>query len=40
MGIPDRLFKRQGRWTSENAKDGYIKDALESRLAISAVSKS
>lgn len=35
MGIPDRLFKRHGRWRSENAKDGYIKDALESRLAVS-----
>ena len=23
-GIPDRLFKRHGRWKSETAKDGYI----------------
>ena len=23
-GIPDRLFKRHGRWRSENAKDGYV----------------
>ena len=23
-GVPDRLFKRHGRWQSENAKDGYI----------------
>ena len=29
-GVPDRLFKRHGRWRSENAKDGYIKDSLES----------
>ena len=35
MGIPDRLFKRHGRRRSENARDGYIKDALKSRLAVS-----
>ena len=23
-GVPDRMFKRHGRWRSENAKDGYI----------------
>ncbi|KAK3105318.1 hypothetical protein FSP39_022401 [Pinctada imbricata] len=34
-GIPDRLFKRHGRWRSENAKDGYIKDSLDDRLAVS-----
>ncbi len=22
-GVPDRLFKRHGRWRSESAKDGY-----------------
>ena len=22
--VPDRLFKRHGRWRSENAKDGYV----------------
>ena len=26
-GVKDRLFKRHGRWQSESAKDGYIKDA-------------
>ena len=26
-GVPDRLFKRHGRWRSETAKDGYIKDS-------------
>ena len=26
-GVPDRMFKRRGRWRSENAKDGYIKDS-------------
>ena len=34
-GIPDRLFKRHGRWSSENAKDGYIKDSLSSILSVS-----
>ena len=33
--VPDRLFKRHGRWKSENAKDGYVKDDVESRLAVS-----
>ena len=31
-GIPDRLFKRHGRWMSDRANDGYIKDNLEKRL--------
>ena len=34
-GVPDRLFKRHGRWKSENAKDGYVKDSIESRLQVS-----
>ena len=34
-GVPDRLFKRHGRWLSENAKDGYVKDRLEDRLEVS-----
>ena len=34
-GVPDRLFKRHGRWKSESAKDGYVKDSLESRLTVS-----
>ena len=33
-GIPDRWFKRHGRWLSENAKDGYVKDKLEDRLRV------
>ena len=28
-GVPDRLFKRHGRWISESAKDGYVKDNLK-----------
>ena len=34
-GIQDRMFKRHGRWVSENAKDGYVKDNLNSRLLVS-----
>ena len=33
--VPDRLFKRHGRWRSETAKDGYVKDSVESRLQVS-----
>ena len=33
-GVPDRLFKRHGRWKSENAKDGYVKDSLMRRLEV------
>ena len=34
-GVPDRLLKRHGRWKSETAKDGYIKDSLQVRLEVS-----
>ncbi len=34
-GVHDRWFKRHGRWRSENAKDGYVKDSLDSRLQVS-----
>ena len=33
-GIPDRLFKRHSRWSSESAKDGNVKDSLSSRLSV------
>ena len=33
-GIADRLFKRHGRWASEYAKDGYVKDDFNSRLPV------
>ena len=33
-GVPDRAFKRHGRWKSENAKDGYVKDTLEYKLNV------
>ena len=28
-GVPDRLFKRDGRWKSNSAKDGYIEDSVK-----------
>ena len=35
-GVPDRLFKRHGRWASESAKDGYVQDFLSFyRLSVS-----
>ena len=34
-GVPDRLFKRHGRWASESARDGYVQDSLSSRLSVS-----
>ena len=34
-GVPDRLFKWHGRWKSETAKDGYVKDSLESKMSVS-----
>ena len=34
FGVPDRLFKRHGRWRSDNAKDGYIKDSLHDMLQV------
>ena len=34
-GVSDRLFKRHSRWRTDRAKDGYIKDSLESPLSTS-----
>ena len=34
-GVHDRLFKRHGRWQSETAKDGYVRDSVASRLRVS-----
>ena len=34
-GVPDRLFKCHGRWCSASAKDGYVKDSVESRQCLS-----
>jgi hypothetical protein len=35
LGVPDRPFKRHGRWRSENAKDGYVKDSFNDLLFVS-----
>ena len=32
--VPDRLFKRHGRWASESAKNGYVQDSLSSHLSL------
>ncbi|XP_053398105.1 uncharacterized protein LOC123553335 [Mercenaria mercenaria] len=34
-GIPDRMFKRHGRWLSDSAKDGCIKDFVDEKLKVS-----
>ena len=34
-GVPDRLFKRHGRWKLESVKDGCVKDSVESLLEVS-----
>ena len=34
-GVPDRLFKRHGRWKSESAKLVYIQDSAVERLRVS-----
>ena len=34
-GVADCLFKRHGRWQSENAKDSYIEDDMDKRLSVS-----
>ena len=33
-GVADRLLKRHGRWRSEAAKDGYVKDSVLSLLSV------
>ena len=34
-GVTDSLFKRHGRWQSDKAKDGYVKDNLDALLSVS-----
>ena len=34
-GIDDRLFKKHGRWKSDKAKDGYVKENIDVRLSVS-----
>ena len=34
-GVTDRLVSKQGRWSSEKARNGYIKDSVSTRLSVS-----
>ena len=34
-GVSDRLISKQGRWASEKARNGYIKDDKKTRLSVS-----
>ena len=34
-GVSERLLKAHGRWSSDRAKDGYIKDNLRSQMSVS-----
>ena len=34
-GISDRLISKQGRWSSEKGRNGYIKDSVVKRLTVS-----
>ena len=33
-GVPDRLFKRHGRWLTDRAKDMYVQDNVEELLTV------
>ena len=35
--VPDRLFKKHGRWKSDNAKDGYVSEDLETCISVSRI---
>ena len=32
--VPDRLFKKHGRWRTDNSKDRYVWESLEQRLRV------
>lgn len=34
-GVSDRLFKKHGRWKTDKAKDGYVREDLKSQLSVS-----
>jgi hypothetical protein len=34
-GVDDRLFKKHGRWKSDSAKDGYVKESISNRMRVS-----
>ena len=33
--VPDRLFKKHGRWRSKRVKDSYVKENIEQLLVVS-----
>ena len=35
VGVPDRLFKRHGRWKTDNSKDRYVKETVQNKLLVS-----
>ena len=35
IGVPDRLFKRHGRWKSDSSKDRYVKGSFENKMLVS-----
>ena len=39
LGVPDRLFMRQGGWKSVSSKNRYIKESLPSLLSVSRMFK-
>ena len=32
--VEDRLFKKHGRWKTDKAKDGYVKESITERLNV------
>jgi hypothetical protein len=34
-GVDDRLFKKHGRWKSDKAKNGYVKENIDVLLSVS-----
>ena len=34
-GVSDRLFKKHGRWRTEDSKDRYVKESVKNRLKVS-----
>ena len=34
-GVSDRLFKKHGRWKTDTAKDGYVKEDINERISVS-----
>ncbi len=35
LGVPDRLFKKHGRWLSDHSKDGYVNESVKTQLSVS-----